>query len=170
MDVHTALVGALVTEVRRRVLGELVPRVRKCLALLTQEEIWERPNAQTVSVGNLVLHVCGNARQWMLSALGGEPDVRRRQAEFDEPGPLATDGLLQMLDEIAAGMTRVLDAVTPEQLLQTHRVQGFDETGTAILVHVTEHFSYHVGQIAYAVKSRKAVDLGYYAGVDLSRT
>jgi uncharacterized damage-inducible protein DinB len=39
----------------------------------------------------------------------------------------------------------------------------------SILVHVVEHFSYHTGQIAYAVKAGKDLDLGFYRGVDLNR-
>ena len=164
-----ALSAALVAEIRRRLLGESVVRLKQCLAMLTDEEIWHLPNHETVSIGNLVLHLCGNARQWILSGLAKEPDTRRRQVEFDEQGPIPRATLVAMVDEVAEAVSRVLDGVTPELLLRTHRTQGFDETGVAILVHVTEHFSYHVGQITYAIKSRKTVDMGYYKGVDLSK-
>jgi uncharacterized damage-inducible protein DinB len=163
------LCAALVAEIRRRLLGESVVRLKQCLAMLTDEEIWYRPNHETVSIGNLVLHLCGNIRQWILSGLANEPDTRHRQAEFDEPGPIPSAALVVRIDEVAAGVARVLDGVTPELLVRTHAVQGFEETGVAILVHVTEHFSYHVGQITYAIKSRRAVDMGYYKGVDLSK-
>lgn len=169
-DAGQQLCAELLKEVRRRLLGESVPRLKRCLSVLTDEEIWFRPNEQTVSIGNLVLHLCGNARQWILSGLGKEPDIRRRQSEFDEVGPIPTEELVRRVDDVVAGIDRVLSAVTPEQLRQQHRTQGFEETGTAILVHVTEHFSYHVGQITYAIKSRKSVDMGYYAGVDLNQT
>lgn len=168
--VDVALCRIFVAEVRRRLIAESVPRLKTCLALLSQEEIWQRPNRETVSIGNLVLHLNGNLRQWVLSTLGGLPDTRQRQSEFDEPGPLPTAELLGRLDEVMSGVEQVLARVTPDVLLATHRVQGFEETGTAILLHVTEHYSYHVGQITYAVKSRKAVDVGYYQGVDLGRT
>lgn len=165
-----ALCEILVTEVRRRLIAESMARLKTCLALLSVEEIWFRPNRETVSIGNLVLHLSGNLRQWVLSALGAQPDTRRRQSEFDEPGPLPTAELLSRLEAVMTGVDEVLATVTPEVLCRTHRVQGFDETGLAILLHVTEHFSYHVGQITFAVKSRKAVDVGYYRGVDLGRT
>lgn len=161
--------AALLQEVRRRVFQESVPRIKKCLSMLTEEEVWYRPNSQTVSIGNLVLHLCGNARQWVVSGLGNEPDTRVRQAEFDERGPLPTTDLLRKLDATMADVEQVLSRITTEDLLQTHRAQGFEETGVAILIHVTEHLSYHVGQITYAVKSRKGVDVGYYAGMDLNR-
>lgn len=167
---NDALAVALIHEVRRRLFTECVPRLKTCVSLLTDDELWYRPNAETVGVGNLVLHLCGNVRQWMLSGLGGQPDTRQRQAEFDEPGPIPASELLQRLDGVMAEVAILLDHLTPRQLLDVRRVQGFDETGIAILIHVTEHFSYHVGQITYAVKSRKGIDVGYYKGIDLGRT
>lgn len=161
---------AVVQEVRRRLFTECVPRLRTCLSLLSDTELWYRPNAETVSIGNLVLHLCGNVRQWILSGVDGRPDTRRRQSEFDEPGPIPADELLRRLDDVMTEVSGVLDRLTPQALLGVYRVQGFDETGAAILIHVTEHFSYHVGQVTYAVKSRKGVDLGYYKGIDLTRT
>lgn len=161
---------ALIAETKRRLIREFPPRIHRSLGQLTEGEIWWRPNAETVSVGNLVLHLIGNVRQNILSGLGGAPDGRRRQTEFDEPGPLPAAELLRRLDELMAEVDRVLDGIDPASLLTVRRVQGFEESGLSILVHVVEHFSYHVGQISYFVKSRKAVDLGYYAGVDLNVT
>ena len=160
--------AALLGECRRRLFDESLPRIRKCLAQMTVDEIWARPNEQTVSVGNLVLHLAGNVRQYVIATLGGVPDVRERQKEFDEPGPLATADLLDRLEKAMAEVSAVLDRIDPSTLLQTHRVQGFVESGLSILVHVVEHFSYHTGQIAYIVKSRKNVDLGFYRGRNLN--
>jgi uncharacterized damage-inducible protein DinB len=161
--------AALIKESRRRLFDESLPRIRKCLAQMTVDEIWARPNEQTVSAGNLVLHLAGNVRQYVIATLGGVPDVRERQKEFDEKGPMATADLLDRLEKAMAEVSAVLDRLDPSTLLQTHRVQGFVESGLSILVHVVEHFSYHTGQIAYIVKSRKNVDLGFYRGRDLNR-
>jgi uncharacterized damage-inducible protein DinB len=160
----------LVAEVGRRLMGEGVPRIKKCLAELTEAEIWLRPNEHSNSVGNLVLHLCGNVRQWVLAGLGGQPDTRIRQQEFDEKGPLPTEELIRRLDEVMAGVEKVLDNLTPDEVLAPVAVQGFEETGVSVLVHVTEHFSYHVGQITYFVKWRKNRDTGYYSGLDLNAT
>ena len=158
---------ALVEETRRRMLEESFPRLRQCLSLLTDEEIWRRPNPQSNAVGNLVLHLCGNAQQWIGSGLGGNPDTRKRQAEFDERGPLSRDELHRKIDETEEVIRKVLEQVTPEDLLTVHPVQTFEENGLSILVHVVEHFSYHTGQISYFTKALKDVDLGYYRGVKL---
>ncbi len=160
---------ALVTECRRRLFGEYLPRLRKCLGHLTDDEIWRRPNGNTPSVGNLVLHLCGNARQWIVAGLGGEKDSRERAKEFSERGPIPALELLRRLEETMAEVEIALGGVDPKRLLEVRRVQGFEESGLSILVHVVEHFSYHVGQVTYVVKSLKDIDLAYYAGVDLNR-
>jgi len=161
---------ALITESKRRLFEESVPRLKKCLDNLTDDEIWCRPNAETVSVGNLVLHLCGNARQWICSGLGGQADHRQRSKEFAETGPIPRGALLATLDHTMADVERTLDSVDPASLLDKRPVQTYEESGLSILVHVVEHFSYHTGQVTYAVKSRKGVDVGYYAGQKLERS
>jgi uncharacterized damage-inducible protein DinB len=161
--------AALVAETIRRLLDESLPRLKKCLSLLSEDAICFRPDRETVSVGNLVLHLCGNVRQWTVSGLGGAPDHRVRARAFGERGPLPAADLVARLDETLAEAEGVLRRLDPARLLDPRRVQGFDETGVSILVHVVEHFTYHVGQVTYFVKSRKAVDLQYYAGQGLNR-
>ena len=157
----------LIKEVRRRLMEEGANRIKKCLSELTPTEIWFRPNDNSNSVGNLVLHLCGNVRQWVVSGLGGHPDIRNRPSEFEEKGPLPTSLLIKKLDEAMSAVDEVLDTLTPEMITQPVVVQGFEETGLSVLVHVTEHFSYHVGQITYFVKWKKDMDIGYYAGLEL---
>ena len=114
-----------------------------------------------------MLHLAGNVRQWVVAGLGGAADVRERQAEFDAPGPMPTAELLGRLEQALSEAWAVLDGLDPASLLVPRRVQGFTESGLSILVHVVEHVSYHTGQIAYIVKARKDVDLGFYRGRDL---
>ena len=160
--------SAFLTECNRRLFDESLPRIRKCLGLLSEEEIWARPNTETVSVGNLVLHLCGNVRQWICSGLGGQADHRERAKEFSNPGPMPTAELLDRLETTMRDARAVIDACDPDALLEKHPVQIYEESGVSILVHVVEHFSYHTGQITYYTKTRKCVDTGYYAGANLS--
>ena len=161
---------ALVKECHKRLFDESLPRIRKCLARLSEEEVWQRPNENTVSVGNLVLHLCGNVRQWIISGLGGAEDRRDRPLEFSEVGPISTTELLERLEGTMKEAGKILDGLEMETLLEERRVQGFDETGLSILIQVVEHFSYHTGQITYYVKSCKNIDLEYYSGIDLNDT
>jgi len=158
---------ALVAETERRLLGEGFPRLRQCLAMLTEEEIWRRPNPHSNAVGNLVLHLCGNVLQWIGSGLGGLPDKRRRQLEFGERGPVPREELLAKLKEAEETVRTVLAGIGPDDLLALHPVQTFEENGLSILVHVTEHFSYHTGQVTYFTKALKDLDLGYYKNIVL---
>ena len=165
-----ALFTSLIRECKRRLLEISLPQIRKCLAELTDEELWVRPNEQSNSMGNLVLHLCGNVRQYVIAGLGGSADVRERAKEFSERGPVPRATLLERLDQTLAEAAKVLDRLRPEDLLVKRVVQGFDYDGMGILIHVVEHFSYHTGQIAYFVKARKGIDLGFYRGVNLNVT
>lgn len=158
----------LKTEATRRIVGESIPRAIQCLGMLTETQIWHRPNGVSNSVGNLVLHCCGNARQWMLSTMGGQEDRRERDEEFEEQGPLPTAELVSLLKALAIELEQMISEVTPEKMTQSYRVQGFDETGIGILIHVAEHFSYHVGQITYVTKAMTGKSTGYYDGLDLN--
>jgi len=168
MDASPHLIQeALLQEVRRRLFDENVPRLKKCLSQLTDEEVWQRPNAHSNSMGNLVLHLTGNVRQWILAGLDEQEDIRQRQKEFDEQGPVDRKQMLADLEAVMTEVDEVLNRLTPEKLLEQFDVQGFEETGIGILIHVVEHFSYHVGQMTYYVKALKDMDMGYYDGLDL---
>ena len=157
----------LIAEVKRRLFEESIPRLKKCLDQLTEEEVWQRPNKHSNSMGNLVLHLEGNIRQWVLSGLAKEPDVRKRQAEFEEQGPIPKAKLLAGLEKTMEEVGEALDRIQPEDLMTQHEVQVFHESGLSILIHVVEHFSYHVGQLTYYVKALKNVDMDYYRGMEL---
>lgn len=138
--------------------------------MLEEKDIWIRPNGISNSMGNLVLHLNGNVRQWLISGLTEIPDNRRRQQEFDEQGPISRTQLLKILDELHRDVLPVLDQLTPKSLTSTYSVQGFKETGIGILIHVVEHFSYHVGQMTYFVKAHTNNPTGYYEGENLDTT
>jgi hypothetical protein len=108
---------ALIQECKRRLYDESLPRIRQCLAQMSVEEIWARPNEQTVSAGNLVLHLAGNVRQYVIATMGGVPDVRERQAEFDAAGPMPTAELLERLEKTMAEAAGVIDRVDVTRLL-----------------------------------------------------
>jgi uncharacterized damage-inducible protein DinB len=170
MPTSQDLFDALVRESKRRLFDESLPRIRKCMAELSDDDLWFRPNDESNSVGNLILHLCGNVGQYVLSGLGGARDVRKRSEEFAARGPIPRTELLARLDRTMTEAARALDRLDPATILEKRVVQGFEYDGVGILIHVVEHFSYHTGQIAFFVKARKGIDLGFYRGVDLNRT
>ncbi len=149
-------------------MEESTPRIKKCLEALTDEDIWKRPNASSNSIGNIILHLCGNIRQYAVSSLGGEEDVRIRDEEFAAKGGLSKAELLEKLDDTVSHAIAIIKNTTDDELLRPRSVQGFQLSGIGIIIHVTEHYSYHTGQIAFWTKMLKDKDLGFYAGIDLN--
>ena len=149
-------------------IEENTPRIYKCLAELSEAEVWARPNAASNSIGNMILHLCGNIRQYAISSLSGAADVRVRDEEFAATGGYSKEELLRRLsmtvDEAVATIAKMDDL----NLLKVRSVQGFTFSGIGIIIHVTEHYSYHTGQIAFYTKMLKAKDLGFYADIDLN--
>ena len=168
MSTTEKLKDALISEVRIRLYDESLPRILKCIDQLDNEQIWWRPNESSNSIGNLVLHLCGNVTQWIYAGLGGFPDQRTRQAEFDERRLLDKLELREMLVLTLDKIMPVILNLREEELLQSRPVQTFTETGLSILIHVTEHFSYHTGQIAYITKLLSGKPLGFYEGISLA--
>ena len=138
-----------------------LPRVTRCLQMLPDGDIWWRPHPTSNSVGNLVLHLSGNVRQWIISGLGGEPDVRERDKEFEEDGPFPRRALLTRLRATVAEAGRVLGGLSERDLGRKLVIQGFRVTGFQAVFHVTEHFAYHTGQIIFVTKLKRGKDLGF---------
>ncbi len=168
MALDKQLRNALLDEVLHRLYDESLPRILKCLDLLTNEQIWWRPNESSNSVGNLVLHLCGNVNQWIYSGLGGFPDERVRQEEFDSREFIAREELKIALESTLENVRNVIEGVSVDEILRIRPVQTFEESGLSILIHVTEHFSYHTGQIAYITKMLVDKPLGFYDGITLA--
>lgn len=167
MDHSEVIHQAILKEVIHRLYDECLPRILKCLNELDDEQIWWRPNESSNSIGNLVLHLSGNVRQWIYSGLGGFPDHRARQAEFDAREANSKAELARLLQETMDIVKPVIAGLPSDQFLRSRPVQTFEETGLTILIHVTEHFSYHTGQIAYITKMCSGRPLDFYAGISL---
>jgi uncharacterized damage-inducible protein DinB len=159
--------GALFLERSRHFLmDELMPRIREAVEKLSEDEVWWRPNDASNSVGNLLLHLSGNVRQWVVSSVGGVPFERRRQEEFAERHPLPPAELLERLEGTVREAADVLDRLDPAVLLEERTIQGRRVTVLEAIYHAVEHFSMHAGQIVYVAKLRRGEDLGFYEMVD----
>ncbi len=142
--------------------GEYLPKIERCLEQLSDEQIWWRANEQSNSIGNLILHLCGNARQWIVCGLGSHPDTRIRDAEFSRRDPVARAELLALLRSTLSDVETVLRDLDPETLLEKRTIQGSEVDVLGAVFHVTEHFSMHTGQIILLTKLLTATDLHFY--------
>jgi len=149
-------------------IDENVQKLAKCLGELEESEIWLRPNQNSNSVGNIILHLCGNIRQYAISSLGHSKDVRERDKEFLVDGGYSKTDLLQKFLSTIEEAKGIIHNVSVEELLTKRQVQGYTHSGIGIVIHVTEHLSYHTGQIIFWTKLLKNKDLGFYAGIDLN--
>ena len=139
-----------------------------CLNELDETDTWKRPNESSNSIGNLILHLCGNIRQYVISSLGHLPDVRERDEEFSAAGGCSKHELTNKLTSTVDEAVNIISNATAEELLRKRQVQGYFHSGIHIMVHVTEHYSYHTGQIIFWTKLLKNKDLGFYAGINLN--
>jgi uncharacterized damage-inducible protein DinB len=137
-------------------------RIETCLRKLTQEQIWTRRHENENAIGNLVLHLCGNVRQWIVCGVGGAVDQRDRDAEFARREPLSVEELSSRLRQTLEEADLVLAGVTPDQLMAMRRIQVYDVTVLHAIYHVAVHFSEHTGQIIWATKGLTGEDLAFY--------
>ena len=160
----------LIEQAKTRIIVENIARIDKCLNMLTLDQVWHRIHSQTNPIGNLILHLEGNARQWILSSFSNAPDHRIRQQEFDQTEKTAIEDLKQRLQKLASDLNECFDSITEQALLDNYEVQCFREAGIGIIVHVIEHFSYHTGQIAYLTKWMTEKDTDFYGDEPLDQT
>jgi uncharacterized damage-inducible protein DinB len=156
-----SLVRQFLAQARRLLREVYLRRIERCLRQLSAKQLWWRPNRASNSVGNLVLHLEGNVRQWIVSGLGGVPDTRQRDREFQERGLIPRRALLAKLRNTVDEACRVLGKLSGSDLARTYTIQGFRVTGLQTVFHVTEHFSHHAGQIILVTKMLRGKDLGF---------
>lgn len=143
-------------------LQELASRIETCLDGLSEEQVWARGQQNENAIGNLVLHLCGNVRQWIISSIGGEPDRRQRDAEFAARGETSKARLRQQLRTTVEEAAAVIRALPAERLVERRVIQGYEGSVLEAIYHVVEHFSMHTGQIIFVTKMLTSADLGFY--------
>jgi uncharacterized damage-inducible protein DinB len=145
---------------------DYLPKIQRCLELLTDEQIWWRANPQSNSIGNLLLHLSGNVRQWIVCGVGGAADERDRDAEFAERNLISREELMARLQGTLEAADAALAKLESSTLLERRVIQGLDVTVLDAVFHVVEHFSMHTGQIIMMAKMFSEVDLGFYDFTD----
>jgi uncharacterized damage-inducible protein DinB len=153
---------AFLEEARRFLRDDYQPKIERCLERLTDEQVWWRAGERSNSIGNLLLHLEGNLRQWIISGIGGAEDLRVRDREFDERRGVPRKDLLDRLRATLAEADGVLARIDASTLLERRRIQNLDVTALSAIFHVVEHFSMHTGQIILLTKLLADEDLAFY--------
>lgn len=140
---------------RVRVTKVLPAQIRSCIEELSEEQIWWRPNEQSNSVGNLVLHVRGAVLHFLCRGVGGASYQRDRPAEFATSGSISKEDLLALFDEMVEEATRTFDSLDASRLSETSTEPAYYSIVFEDLFGVAIHLASHAGQIVYITKMLK---------------
>ena len=155
---------------RFRLLEDYFVKIAAAIDALDEEQVWRRPNESSNSVGNLLLHLSGNVRQWIISGVGGAEDRRDRASEFAARGPVSKGELIELVrttldqaDAVLAGIEGECAAANSDEPLQrVCKPQAYETSVFDAIFHVVEHFSYHTGQIIFAAKGLAEGQVSFY--------
>jgi len=153
---------AFIARCRHHFAEDFLPKIERCLELLSDEQIWWRANPQSNSIGNLLLHLSGNVRQWIVCGVGGANDARDRDAEFAQREVIPREELLARLKQTLSEADSALASFQSDRLLEPMQIQGCEVTALEAILHVVEHFSMHAGQIVLLTKQLTARDMQFY--------
>ena len=137
---------------------------------IDEQQLWLYPQKNGLALGNQIVHICGNMRQYIIYSLGGQSDVRKRDQEFSIQVGMSKKEVLEHLERTIHQAVEVIQKTEAKEYTTYRKVQGFTLSGLGVVLHAVEHFSYHVGQIAFWVKQLTNQDLGFYKNVDLNQS
>jgi len=161
---------ALLRQARFALRDEFQVKIARALEPLGDEQLWWRPNEASNSIGDLILHLCGNARQWIIASVGGAEDLRDRDLEFAERDGMAREPLLDLLAQTLAEVDAVLANFEIElqreqsdaALQRLCTPQRIPQAVFDAICHVVQHFGYHTGQIVYIAKMLAGDRIAFY--------
>ena len=142
--------------------SEYLPKIKKCVDALPPDAIWRRANESSNSIGNLLLHLAGNVRQWIVKGIGGKDVHRDRASEFSAREGASGRELIENLERALVEADSVLAGLTPADLARPHVMQERDNTVLTAIYHVVEHFSLHLGQIVLLAKLHAPGAIAFY--------
>lgn len=137
-------------------------QVRRCAGMLSEVQLWYRANEHSNSVANLLLHLTGNIRQWIIGGIGGKEIARERQGEFDARGGMTREEMVGPLEAVIEDACAVMRKMSEQDLAKEYEIQEYTTSGIAAVMHVVEHFAFHTGQIITTTKWVLNVDLSLY--------
>jgi uncharacterized damage-inducible protein DinB len=155
----TTLTTALLADARDFLTVEYFPKIGKSLDAMSEEDVWWRPNEASNSIGNLILHLDGSTRMWVIGVAAGRPYERDRDAEFSARGSAPKAELLSRLRATLSEVDDALARLDEAALLAPREWKGRQITGLWAVTHAIEHFAMHTGQIIMLAKMKAGRDL-----------
>ena len=146
--------GVFLNKSRKLLLQDFLPKIERSVTVLNDDDIWWRPNDASNSIGNLMLHLDGSTRAWIVGVAGGSPSPRNRQQEFDERERIPRAELMSRLRETVAEADGVLARLDVGILLERRQARDEEVSVLWAVYHAIEHFSMHTGQIIMLTKMR----------------
>jgi uncharacterized damage-inducible protein DinB len=155
-------ITALFCSASTKRLQQFCDRISQCVERLTDDQVWARGSENENAIGNLMLHLAGNVRQWILSGVGGQPDHRQRDTEFSTRGDVNTQQMVARLRDTVNEACTVIEGLTAQQMMERLSIQKYDVSVLEAIYHVVEHFAQHTAQIVFATKMLTHEDMGFY--------
>ena len=143
-------------------MQQMASQIRECVELLSEEQIWQRSGDHANSIGNLLLHLAGNIRQWIGHGVGGLPDVRERHQEFAARGGRSTADILSLFENTVTQAEHMIQEMPLERLIERTKPQNHEVAILEAIYQVVGHLQLHAGQIIFATKQMAGKDLGLY--------
>lgn len=115
-----------------------------------ESDIWKIQKVIANSAGNLCLHLVGNLNTYIGAEFGKTGYIRNRALEFSlKDIPRAE--LIQKIEETIVVVNNALNIISEEELKMEFPLLVFEKkTSTEfMLIHLTTHLAYHLGQINY---------------------
>jgi len=144
-------------------LTQMTGLIEACVLKLDSDQVWNRGGDAQNSIGNLILHLCGNVRQWIGWSIGGQSDIRERDREFAASSKIGTPELLAKLNGTVGEALAILESFPPERLTERVATQDGERSALEVIYQVVGHFQQHAGQIIFATKLLAGEDLKFYA-------
>jgi uncharacterized protein DUF1572 len=156
-EIASAVGQAAATE-----LADALAKIKHCLNQLSDKEVWWRPQPSLNSIGNMILHLRGNLRQWIVCGVGGAVDIRDRPKEFTERGPISKAELLRQLNEVVHEAQAALLVLSADEILEHRRIQATDQTAISAIFDSVSHFRGHTQEIVLMTRMQLGEAYGFF--------
>lgn len=139
---------------RSRMVDDYPTQIGECLAVITDEDLWWRPDEKSNALGNIMLHLIGSNRFYIGYCVGGSAVERDRASEFTARGNPTRAAVVGEWNNTVAMMRDVFDTLDAARLMEQTDRTGKMTTIASILLHASHHTATHMGQVVWITKMR----------------